>query len=74
MRTFLKSLGIAVIASVAAVGVANAGTISADQGAAQVNRAQTFTPSYGSLHPFTPSFGALHPFTPSFGALHPFAD
>ena len=74
MRTLLKSLGIAVIASMAAASVASAGTTSADQGKTQFIRIHPFTPSYGNLHPFTPSYGNLHPFKPSYGALHPFVD
>ena len=70
MRTLIKSLGIAVIASMAAASVANAGTI----GAERFIRIHPFTPSYGQLHPFTPSYGQLHPFTPSYGQLHPFAN
>ena len=63
MRTLLKSLSIAAIASMAVAGAANAGTMSADQGKAQFIRIHPFTPSYGNLHPFTPSYGNLHPFT-----------
>ena len=74
MRTLLKFLGIAVIASVAAASVANAGTMSADQGKTQFIRIHPFKPSYGSLHPFKPSYGSLHPFKPSYGSLHPFAN